>query len=733
MLSMAQFLNENFQIRNYQLQQAVYVPEYGTTGIQLSFEYQYLNQDQRLVSTIPVLSLAKNGMIVYEEAKTILLLETGSWQEATIFIPYRQINLLEGTHPAIKLQVKIADLLDYVTEFDLQQPRRYLVDIELLKAGVKEQLKPYDPSPNPKEWAPDPYYSLTTNEGTVPLFRSRVTPNSFELPKAQFTVALLEKEQLHWTFYERDGEKDLLLGTMNNLVAAADYSDVVYGRMFGNMRNVDYKYRQRTQATQAISVYTDPNFVYNKRKGVALTIEYDLAKAAAGKTAKGQFQFFDARGIQLEPMSYLPLEGTPAQDQAIILEQRGTLRYFIPFYSWNTACRSIEFNFLLDQQEQINAAPHLIRKPIEFESLLANAKTEVEHDFEYQGTRGVKVGLSYELSQNLQPATLVIGFSDKNNQKLPYQLYHVMSDDVALNIGQLQRTKNPRPSDRIYYFVPYSDLKGDHLVLSIGIELEAKVNLYKDTIAVVLPSYVNTGVQLELEDDSEHFQANNYGQVLKFAIDVPKFYGNELELRLSVRKNGQPTQDYYLDGAFKKLAANYPLKGDSLKLYVVLPHRKMKRSDRYEVEAAIHSTKRSPSLMSQVFRWEWKPTKELLNRMVQVDLGMYKFERRILQDTTGGEESPWRYSIEAGNEVLFEKMLPKRYVSKLIKENFSPSVYVNREDNITIKLKHIRTKQSIIVWQGDLSKWKLSDYKTEIVDKYPMSKLKLKTSVEEPQ
>lgn len=374
---LAQSINPSFEVKNFELNKDVYALDHGTRGLLLVFDYKYSNNQKPLTSIIPKVTLHKNGMEIYSNQSTILLLKSNEWSTAQVFVPYRGINLLNGDQEGVKLSLLMSNLIRYTTEFTYRQPLRYLVDINLQAGSAKKELIHYDQSPNPKEWLPDLYYVFTTNEGQEPVYQSKVRSNTYNLTPKKFQFYILEGEQLDWSFYDRDGGDDLKLGTFNKLNPQGEYRDEVYGQMFGKMRNVEFTFTQRAQSKQAISIYSDPNYVHLGKKGVAVTIEYDLGKAHIGRAAKINLNCFNQNGIMLNMPVFYPIEGTPQVTETIDLEVKGTLKYFIPFYIWKNDCRDIEFYFELEDKKQINAARHSLLEPIIFDDWVIDAEMAV--------------------------------------------------------------------------------------------------------------------------------------------------------------------------------------------------------------------------------------------------------------------------------------------------------------------------------------------------------------------
>lgn len=726
---LGQSLSPDFEFKNPQLQKDVYRVDYGTKGLLLTFDYLYNNSTNRLTPIVPRVTLEKNGMEVYLDETKILVLSHNIWSKAEIFLPYRAINLLNGVHEGIQLNFNLEGLLDYGGTLDYQQPLRYTVELNLKDGAVKEQLEQYDQSSNPKEWLPDVYYLFTTNEGTEPVYRSVVYPNSYNLSPKKLSFHLLEGEQLKWSFYDRDGENDQHLGTYLNINPQGEYSDAVYGQMFDSIKNLEFDYAQRAQARQAISIYSDADYVRNDKKGVAVTIEYDLAKAYQGKKAAIHLNCYDKNGIKLNMPILYSVEGTPDVGTAVDLKVKGKLKYFIPFYVWKEACKNIEFYFELENKEQIQAARHTLHKPIHFESWVIDAGMKVEHDFVYQGAKGVRLQVNYELTSVYENAPLYVKFYNVNGDSLPFPIYHIIGPDLSKVITKEHITENPRIGDEMSYFIPYASLTDEIIAVQVDLVPDVAMNVLQEYTEQLSNRSEGQDVLLELVNAGGRFRMDNYGQVVELKIEIPDFFINKTQLKLAIKKNGKASEAFLLDGLSKNANGDFVLKKDSGRVYIVFPHRTITAGTRLSLNAVVKDLE-GKIVMSNVVEWKFQAPNELFNTTIEVALTTCKFNRKVLQDTLLNKNFPWNYVLEAGGTVLFEEPLSKRLDSKLLKEEFKQKILVNREDNITIKLVNTQNKKTVVIWHGDLGKWEQRKFKGELSNQGPIKILKVNAAVD---
>lgn len=726
---LGQSLNPNFEFKNPQLQKNVYRVDYGTKGLLLTFDYLYNKSSSHLTTIVPRVTLEKNGMQVYLDETKLLVLSNNTWAKAQVFVPYRAVNLLNGLHEGVQLNFSLEGLLDYGGTLTYQQPLRYLVELDLKAGAVKEQLMHYDEGPNAKEWLPDVYYLFTTNEGTEPVYRSAVYPNAYTLSPKKFAFHLLKGEQLKWSFYDRDGENDLHLGTYTKINPTGEYSDAVYGQMFEKIKNLEFDYAQRAQARQSISIYSDANYVCMQKKGVAVTIEYDLAKAYQNKKASIHLNCYDKNGIQLDVPVLYPVEGTPVVETAVDLKVKGKLKYFIPFYVWKEACKNIEFYFELEDKEQIQAARHTLYEPIEFEDWVIDAGLEVEHDFLYQGAKGLRLQVKYELTSIYDNAPLYVKFYHANGDSLPFPIYHIIGPDLSTIVTKEHVTENPRISDRISYFVPYASLTDEIIAVQVDLVPDVAMSILQAYTKQLSNRSKGKDISLELASAGGRFRLDNYGQVIELKLEIPDFFTNKTRLKLEVQKNGKAFKDFLMDGMLKNESSDFVLKQDSGRIYIVFPHRNITAGTRLSMNATVTDLK-GKVVLSDVIKWEWQAPNALFNTTVEVALTTCKFDRKILQDTLLDKNFPWNYVVEAGGSVLIDKPLSKRLDSKQLKEQFKQKVLVNREDNITVKLVNTKTKKTLVLWYGDLGKWEQSNFKSELTNKHPVKVFKVATAVD---
>ncbi len=723
----AQDPTATFTTRNEQLQKDVYDDALGTIGLLLSFEYYYNNLEERLSLQYPKVSLYQEGLNLYTEQQKVLVLKTNEWEKAKIFIPYRKINLLEGRQEQVTCSVQLDDFWNYNNTISYQQPQRYKIDLQIRNGAVKQKLTPYDKGGPMQEWLPDPYFTLTTNGGNTALYTSKVAFNQYKLPAPAVSVYLLEGERLLWSFYDRDGAEDELLGVYEDFINEGTVYEDYFGVMFGAIKGLEFTYARKAQVPQAINVYSDPTFEYQGKSGVALTVKYDLPEAYVGQEAQPMFSFYDKNGIQLDVPVLYPLDEAVALDETMTLTRRGQLRYFVPFYGWKEVCKAVEFSFLREGEERIRAARHIIRQPIRFDDWVIGADLAVLHGARYQGARGIELQVRYELTKVYEDAPLYVKFYREDGSPLPFEVHHIKSRHKGSIVAGEHKIRQPRVADRLSYFVPYSVLEDEIIAVRTEIVPDVALQIFEKFTPVLSGKGREKDVDIQLGRAGERFRSNNYGQVIELDLNIPAFYRKANHLHLEVLENGAVTQKFLVEGAELANDTYYTINNDSGKVYLVLPHRNVEPGSEFSVRAFVVNNQNN-RMMSDSVTWNWTAPSDLFNTDIEVALSSYKFDKKIARDTNLRANFPWLYVIEAGNEQLVSEPLNQRFSNKN-KAQFNKTIRVNREDNITVKLYNTRTKRSLVLWKGDLSKWEQRNFKTQVEDKYPVKMIRIAAKV----
>ena len=189
-----------------------YSLEQGTRGIGLTMVYQLDAPGYKAIPKVNALKLYRKGQLIYTDTTSIWIAKANVVDTSQMFIPYRLLNLPKGIHENIEVRFFEGKKELYKNVFNIKQPARLAVELTLETAKVKEKLKSWDKSTNFAEWAPDPYWEITTREGTRPVASFRDNPNNFEFSKHAVRFYILEGEEIHWNFYDNDGNENEFLG-----------------------------------------------------------------------------------------------------------------------------------------------------------------------------------------------------------------------------------------------------------------------------------------------------------------------------------------------------------------------------------------------------------------------------------------------------------------------------------------------------------------------------------------
>jgi hypothetical protein len=333
------------------------------------------------------------------------------------------------------------------------------------------------------------------------------------------------------------------------------------------------------------------------------------------------------------------------------------------------------------------------------------------------------------LTSIYENAPLFVRFYNANGDSLPFPIYHITEPALSAVVTKEHVTENPKIGDEMSYFIPYVSLTDEVIAV--------QVDLVPDVAMSVLQAYTKRlsnrsegqDVALELVKAGGRFRLDNYGQVVELKLGIPEFFINKTQLKLDIQKNGKASEAFLLDGLLENENGDFVLKKDSGRVYIVFPHRNMTGGTRLSLSAVVTNLG-GEIVMSNVVEWKFQAPNELFNTAIEVALMTCKFNRKVLQDTLLDKKFPWNYVVEAGGTVLFEEPLSKRLDAKQLKEQFKQKVWVNREDNITIKLVNTENKKTVVFWHGDLGKWEQSNLKVELSNQHPVKLLKVAAAVD---
>ncbi len=702
-----------FKIKNFDIERDIYNREQGTTGLLLHFDYYYSNSKVKLVATIPSLSILQENLEVYKHPRSIVPIKANNWYRMALFIPYRNINLLKGKQQEVTLNFELAGLAKQSLNFVYNQPLRYNIEIKLKGGVVKRKLKQYDQGTDPREWLPDSYFILTTSDSLQPIYRSKVNPNSYKLQAETIRLHLLAGEILQWRFYDKNNQSaDQLLGVYQGFKADGDFSDKILGIMFGDIANLAFDYSQKEQAIQAISIYSDGLATYQGIKGVAVRVQYDLAKAYEGVEALAKFKFYDKNNNAIDLPYCIPLnDQTPRLQEYHQLKRKNELKYFIPFYAWETTTQKISFDFEIKDKTVLKSAYHIIRKPITFGNFVQKKEFKVLEDYEYQGVNGVLISMDYQVNDIHQIGDLEVNLTALTGTKMPSAIFFSLESQKGKTTTVKRfpfRIPNPKESDIVYLFIPYQYIFDAKFKATLDIHHQySPIALIDENTPLLKHKTSDSDASLVLEKAGDGFLMDNYGQVLDFNINIPKLFNNNSQLVFEVKRNGQVFDNYIISGDINQKL----LHSNTASFSIGIPHRLLNSRNKINIITYLADLEGTP--MSKTISWDWEAPQELWNQNIIVSLQHIVFEKSVAKDTTNGAKFAWKFIVKVGNKSQIELDIPPHFKAK-DKKAFKKNLFINREDNIEIYIYNSQSKEQIRIWKGDWSKLAQNGYKASI-------------------
>jgi hypothetical protein len=687
-----------------------------TTGIRLEVTYFCSELDPCDVATADV-TLEQQQKIIYNQKKRFFVTTNGQQKQFYLFIPYRLIDLEEGWQQNVGLICDLYDKGEVDTVINFMQPRRYAINIDLKRGKVKETLLPYDQTNNVVDRAPDPFFEFSVNNSTQAIYTSDVTWNTFSLSPQKIAFYILQHDTLQWHFYDKDGLAKVWLGTYDNFKSAGDFTDEVYGKMFGSIKELTFTINQTEAVIQPITIYNKGKTTEYKRKGVRWQVRYDMSKAYVGKKMLPILETYAKDGSRLDLEYYESATAeTPTVGVEFPLEKRGVLSYFIPFYAWDNTTAIVKFKFEGADNEVLEAAPYFLHAPIQFGALAKQVNSRVAQDYRYKGVDGVLVTMDYKVARLDNPTDLELDLGPSTGTA--FIINDKTNPDIAFS-KHPYIVKKAKVMDEIQVFIPYSQLSEKEIRVKLGLVLDYKFNLIEEVVPI--NRYGEKDIELAFLNAKPGFLNDNYGHQFNIVAEIPNLFSSNRErLFLKVMKNGTLFEEYRYTGNIKSREGEegFHIKGDSIQATILIPSRLLGSKDKITFSAAIRN--KNGDTLSTVINESWTAPNQLWNKNVRVNLEQFTLERFALQDTT----ITWQYLIEVGDKVVHTQQLPSK-VSSQNKGNYSTVVYVNREDNLKIYVQNNKTKQREEIWKGDWSKLGSNNYVIEVKKRRNLKKIRV--------
>jgi hypothetical protein len=724
--------DQNLQVKNFRYETDVYLPDVGTKGIMLIFDYYYTSESKYLASFVQDIKLQKFGIEIFRDSSSYLILRPNQWSVARKFVPYRKINLPEGEHNEIDISIKVPNLLAYKGILKMSQPARYFVNINI-QGGAPKPIAGYWDAGSPAEAPADIYWTISSDEGIFTAYESNIAYNSNALPKENAQFYALEGEKLFLNIYDEDGSNDQFLGKYELGLIDADLRKEELGQMFDNIVNLEFSYNQYKLTRQPISTYVRSDVEHKGRKGVELIFEYYLPKALEGRSMKPLIGYKTKEGKVVDIPYIYALNKSVMPGKKMTMPDRGKLSYFIPYYAWNSATQEINFQFA-DEKDKAEAAPYYIHNPIEFEKFISYAAYSVEDNFNYQGTSGIKISLSYKVKDINTYSTLEINFLNPNGSPALYPIYPIGKNEGLVKALEQNPyiDKNPVEEGSFDFFVPYLDLSSDHIRVEMNMIPDMKIALINENSPkLLIPQKTRDAALVKLKEEAV-FKEGDYGFVLSLDCAIPAFYKDRTMLDIKATRDGVPYTGYTVVGDMLNSESK-----DSIKLtkekgtvFIIFPYRRLSPKDKIVVTCLLKETNRGIGLSDSIIVAHQLPNK-IYNVETVINLDALQFDASIPKTT---KDVDWKYVVTVGTEAKINKRLPYSIKGKEVREKFSRSVRIHREDLIQIKLVHKDSAQQVIyLWSGDLGKFQQHKFSNRTKEQSPVKRAKVSVKLDKKQ
>ncbi len=723
-----EILDPNLQVKNFKFEQEVYIPEMGTKGVMFIFEYYYTTPSKYLVTFPQEIAAYKYGIEVFKDTSTYLVMRPNQWNKARKFIPYRAIDVPEGEHKDLEVKYQVEGVINFNGIMQFTQPARYAIRLALKKGSTKPKAGSYDPGQAPQEAAADLYWTVTSNEGMFPAYTSQVSKNASNVKAEEANFYVLEGEKLYLNFYDEDPEEDLKLGsTVLVEEVNVDFKTEQFGRMFGNMRGVNYEIGQRKMIRQPISTYVRKDFEYKGRKGVKVIFDYFLPQALEGSSMKPIVQYKTKDGKSVKIPFFYAMNESPNPGQEIQLQQQGNIAYFIPHYAWNSAVHTIEFAFE-GSGDRAEAAPYFIHQAIEFGKYISYTGYYIEDNYKYLGTSGIKLSISYKMRELHQYSDLELNFLDESGAPLNFGIYAIEEEakDVKALPSNPYTLRAIEEEDTLEYFIPFIDLDAKKIRLEANLIPDMVIPLIHESSPLLqIPTTTKDAVN-EKVAEGNLFQAGDYGFVMELKCRVPSFYKGRAILDIKAKRNNIHFDGFSAVGDMIEQQAidTFKVVQDTGTIYIIFPHRRLTAKDKISVECKLvdYSTGRT---ISEVAKAEQELPPNLYNIDTEFLLKFLEFMPEIKADEDDNSVG-WKLMLTVGSETKISKTLEKKVKGKAMTSKYSRTVRVNREDLIQIKVVNKQNEEDVVyLWSGDLGKFLQNKFKNTVVDQGPIKKAKV--------
>ncbi len=701
-------LAQNNGIGTLQSVASVYDTTLHTHGLQLKILLPRLQNNSHTAN----FRLSKKGNQV-ARLERVYTIDSAAVSDSVLleqFIPYRNINLLEGYQQAIELEVEVNGQLAIRTPVYWYQPRKYRIDIDLQMVQVKQKLEDYDIDFTIEERLPDPFFEFYVNGSTVPIYTSEVKQNSFFYDAQTVHLEILQGDTLTWAFYEQDdyGTKEYL-GTYSNFANQGDFQDQVYGVMFGQIKGLSFKIRQTELLPQPITIYNKGRQTIAGKEGVRLLVDYAVSGAVTGQEVLPMLELYDAQNNPLDLVYYQSLnENTPTVGVPFELKRQGVLEYFVPFYAWKDDCKIIRLR--LENRESDNeliSTPCYLSKPIQFGKYIKYADLQVQEGYVYQQAKGLLLTMDYQVQKIQSQADLLLKLNTTaRSYLLETDGSHTIVESYPVVI------KDAKSKQQVRLFLPYGQWRDTSLQVTLDLTLDYNIRLLQEE--VITTQKERNAVALDWQEQKSGFLKNTYGHLVAYQAVLPALYRQDrLQIAIKATQNGQVFEQYLMN--------NTSTHSDTISGQILIPSRKINSKDSLQLQLRVVDEKNQD--WSNLLQYDWEAPAELWNKKIVVSLDKFLPEIINRKDTI----ARWEYIVKIGEEMVQQQPIVGNKINK--RSAMKTPLFINREDNIQVYFREIKTGRKISIWKGDWGKWKQANYQSELKKKFGIRKAKL-TAVE---
>lgn len=694
-------LAQQLEILDWQIKTEVFHPEQGTSGLMVDIRYRY--QGQGIIPLPNRLQLLYNNTLVYADSTAIAVLVPNQVQQSQFFIPYRKIDLEAGDYDMIILQYQCSTLTNWSETISFRQLARLAVELEVHAASIKQHLEYWDTGKNPHHWSPDPYWTITTGAGTLPVASVESELDRYDLTAQSVRFFILENEQLFWRWYDDDGIDDDSLGIYKIPMASGDFKKTWEGQMFGDVKGLHYTYSQKMTGQQPITLRLQDNYQHQQRQGLRVEVEYHLARAYRDERVLPMLWMETMSGDTQQVAIAYPLDGaSPLGEWTQLASHSGKIAYFIPFYGWNNQCKQLHFSFKTESGQRTRSAPLFLHQRLEFPNFLVQSGLQVEEHYRYKGASGLRLRLHYQVSDIDAYSALSVVF---NGGKVDTNLtiYTLNGSTFQLLADQQWHLAKAQERDTLDFFIPYFSLKTQQIPVHLRMHPDVALTLYQGQARWnSIPTDLRD-VALEQVSVENRCHEGNYGHVVQLRYRIPELLLPHSQLAIEVLKNGEAMENYILSATGLKDKGLFMR--DTGTLYIVLPFRRLQPNDSLALRCLIEE-KQSKRAISPEIRHGWQAKGELHNLRLQVDVQKLQWDELVTSAVSDSSEGavPFVYVLYLGEEAKYRLPLSAKWDAAQ-RQQLRRDLVLHREDKLALRIEHASgTGERWTIWQGDWGK-----------------------------